>query len=124
MKKIKYHLLILLLVLITGCSSNVNKDDLSENSGDTMIIQCSDSKTIDQQLFGEVKNGEYYKVYVFQESKWDKYGNMVWENYWKVDDLSIEEYDEMKKYSDHITYYENALNSTYKNNKIYTIQRY
>ena len=111
-----------------GCNDNENDKSYSKNLEtiqDTLRIRVDESgvfRNMDEQLFGIVKSDVYHKVYIFQAIRLNDYGYEVWDDYWIINDLCIEEYDEMKKYANWVVYYEKVSNNT-KNNRIYTFKK-
>ena len=54
--------------------------------------------------FNYVKANKWKPVYVFQLDEEDDYGNISWKNFSIIKDLSKEEFEEMKKYANFISY--------------------
>ena len=116
-----------LVTFLSSCGKNGGTEkNLQGNSGDTLreYINESSFRNIDEQLFSLVKNNDYHKVYVLQESFIDDYGHSFWQDYWIIDDLSKEEYNEMKKYADWVYYYDKVMKNDKWNHGVYKIQRF
>lgn len=103
MKKIIFTNIILLLVTIGSyhCSSSTQSDTLRiDSKGDNPRLT----------MWKAIRDYEYKKVYIIQETSIDDYGNEFLKDYWKVDDLKKEDYDEIKKYSNPSYFQDNMLN--------------
>lgn len=105
-------------IFVSRSNSNSNRDSRSDNSvrNDTLRIGLDAELNhgvglgtfaiaLDQQFFNTVKTEEYFKVYVFQSKKRDEYGNYYLDDKIICDDLSNDEFNEIKKYADFDYYY-------------------
>jgi hypothetical protein len=87
---------------------------------DTIVFQVDD-KPIHFMLFDYVKANPYAKVYIFQEEKIDDYGNSQWVNWWLINDFTIQEYNEMRKYANYSWYLEKVLKGNNRDNRKFTL---
>ncbi len=110
-----------IIILPIGYSTNYLKEKYILNYS-SAEIQVGYDDQIDQLLFNYVKYHNYSREYIFQEETTDEYGNKHWVNNWIINDLSIDEYNEMRKYEDYIYYYDNVLKGS-NDNKKYTLKK-
>lgn len=125
-KKNVYFIALLYSVCVLNSCSNNGKEGVENKVGygDTLRENIDEIhfRNMDEQLFSMVKNNDYHKVYILRESIDNEYGYLIWRDYWIIDDLSKEEYNEMKKYSEFIYYFDKVLKNEIVNHGVYDIK--
>jgi len=78
------------------------------NIDEQVTLKIGDDDNMDQVLFDYVKNNHFARVYKFQEQIFEN-SNYVWKDYWIIDDLSQEEFDEMKSFANFESYVDKVM---------------
>lgn len=89
---------------LLSCGGPNGSGNQNRSNKDTVYFRMKADVLNDELLFNYVKANKWKPVYVFQLDEEDDYGNISWKNFSIIKDLSKEEFEEMKKYANFISY--------------------
>ena len=108
-----------MIFLLNSCAGGSGEENQTQNLCE---VKTPDNLPWQQVFFDMVHSNSYCKDYVVCTQDEDKYGNTIWTPMFRIHNFTVENYDEMKLFTNWVSYCENSSFKTGVNSFTWTLE--